>query len=58
VSRLRAALGRDVIETTPGGYRLNLEARALDADRFEELYRLGAELSAAGDAVRARDVLV
>jgi DNA-binding SARP family transcriptional activator len=57
VSSLRKALGRELIETTPSGYRLVVEPGSVDGDRFEELYRSGAELLAAGDAGQARGVL-
>ena len=36
-SRLRKALGSDVILSKAGGYALRLEAGARDSDRFEEL---------------------
>lgn len=37
VSRVRAAIGESVVRTGPAGYRLELPAAAVDADRFEEL---------------------
>ena len=57
VSRLRSLLGKDVIGTTPGGYRLDVEAGALDVQRFESLFREGSDLRAAGDAGGASTVL-
>jgi predicted ATPase/DNA-binding SARP family transcriptional activator len=58
VSALRRALGRELIETTSQGYRLKVEPGAMDADRFEELYRSGVEVLVEGDAAQARDLLV
>jgi DNA-binding SARP family transcriptional activator len=42
-SRLRAALGEDMVSSEGGGYALRLAPGALDADRFEERFRLGRE---------------
>ncbi|TYB43048.1 BTAD domain-containing putative transcriptional regulator [Actinomadura chibensis] len=39
VSRLRAAIGRDAIESRPGGYRLALPPDAVDARDFEARVR-------------------
>ena len=50
VSRLRKVLGPEVIATTPSGYRLELPAGAVDAERFESLFREGSDLLAAGDS--------
>ncbi|MBW8484755.1 BTAD domain-containing putative transcriptional regulator [Actinomadura parmotrematis] len=36
VSRLRAAIGREHLETRPGGYRLDVPREAVDAHDFEE----------------------
>ncbi|WP_307818418.1 BTAD domain-containing putative transcriptional regulator [Streptomyces sp. MBT62] len=60
VYRIRLALGeeRSRLETTQGGYRLDIPERAVDALRFERLIRDGEELRAArrtGPALRAFD---
>ncbi len=39
VSRLRRAVGAELVETVPGGYRLAVAADAVDALRFVELVR-------------------
>src|SRR5262245_41039733 len=56
VSRLRRALGpaADRIETAGGGYLLHVEPGELDADRFEQACRRGADLPAreAADVMR------
>ncbi|GAA2796325.1 AfsR/SARP family transcriptional regulator [Crossiella cryophila] len=39
VSQLRRALGRDEVLHQPAGYRLRLDADALDAERFRDLLR-------------------
>jgi len=57
VSSLRKALGREVIETTSGGYRLRLEAGAVDAEQFESLFAEGRTALAAGDSARGCDLL-
>ena len=41
VSRLRATLGEDRLETCPPGYRLRVSSGEVDALRFEELVRVG-----------------
>ena len=41
VSRLRATLGDDRLETRPPGYRLRVASGEVDALRFEELVRVG-----------------
>lgn len=53
VMRLRRALGTRVIETTPAGYRLVVEADSVDACRFERLAGRGRELLAVGEPDRA-----
>ena len=53
VSKLRKALGPNVIETTPTGYRVRSEAGAVDAERFGPLFAEGRESLAAGDAAGA-----
>jgi predicted ATPase/DNA-binding SARP family transcriptional activator len=58
VSRLRRALGdRDLLATTPAGYRLLVGPRELDAARFGELSRRGADALVAGDYDRAAATL-
>jgi len=57
VSKLRRVLGQDAIVTTPAGYRLDLVAGAVDADRFEELFEQGRQALAPGHARRALPVL-
>ena len=42
VSRLRARLGADLVETRPGGYRLAVPLEALDAATFERLVETAA----------------
>ena len=41
LSRLRATLGDDRLETRPPGYRLRVATGEVDALRFEELVRVG-----------------
>src|SRR4051812_25500354 len=49
VSRLRKALGdSDILATTPGGYRLRLQAGELDAERFDRHVAEGMRAMAAG----------
>ncbi|MDV9178414.1 BTAD domain-containing putative transcriptional regulator, partial [Streptomyces sp. W16] len=60
VYRIRLSLGeeRSRLETTQGGYQLDIPERAVDALRFERLVRDGEELRAArqtGAALRAFD---
>lgn len=51
IVRLRRSLDAhaDVIETVPGGYRLTLDAAALDAARFERAVDEAVQLASAGD---------
>jgi DNA-binding SARP family transcriptional activator len=49
-SRLRSALGEDVLRSQGTGYALRMGAGDLDADRFEELVRDGRAELAAGAA--------
>ncbi|MFE5672045.1 BTAD domain-containing putative transcriptional regulator [Agromyces sp. NPDC056523] len=35
IGRVRAAIGRDAIETTPGAYRLRIDPDTVDTERFE-----------------------
>ena len=53
ISRLRAALGDDRIETVAGGYRLNIESPAMDVGRFRALVRRGRQMSALEQHVAA-----
>ncbi|MFD1935297.1 BTAD domain-containing putative transcriptional regulator [Nonomuraea mangrovi] len=57
VSRLRRALGRELIEFHPAGYRLAADAADVDAHRFELLTAEGREAMRAGDPARAATVL-
>ncbi len=57
VSDCRSVLGRGVIVTTSGGYRLDVEPGAVDAGRFESLFREGSDLLAAGEVRRASALL-
>jgi DNA-binding SARP family transcriptional activator len=57
VSRLRRALGADVLRTLPGGYLLEVDPGEFDLRRFEELTAAGRELLAQGDAAAARRTL-
>ncbi|MEU8703083.1 BTAD domain-containing putative transcriptional regulator [Streptomyces sp. NPDC048680] len=55
VGRLRRALGRDALTSTPGGYRLAAGPDDVDLHVFERLARQGAaelEAGAPGDAAR------
>jgi len=54
VARLRRALGADVVETVPGGYRLAVEPHDVDALRFESLVAAARGL----DPAQARALLV
>jgi predicted ATPase/DNA-binding SARP family transcriptional activator len=57
VSQLRSFLGVEAIETVGPGYRMRLEANALDADRFEQLHAEGRTALAGGRFEPALDVL-
>ncbi|QYC39448.1 Putative HTH-type transcriptional regulator [Nonomuraea coxensis DSM 45129] len=57
VSRLRRALGRDLVEFHPAGYRLAAEPADVDAHRFERLAAAGRQALAAGDPGRAAGLL-
>ena len=46
VSRLRARLGADLVETRPGGYRLAVPLDDLDAALFERLVETAADVAA------------
>ncbi|MFE3644636.1 BTAD domain-containing putative transcriptional regulator [Streptomyces sp. NPDC059169] len=53
VGRLRRALGRDAIQSTPGGYRLAATPDDIDLHVFENLVRTGGTQLDAGDPVAA-----
>jgi DNA-binding SARP family transcriptional activator len=58
VSRLRRALGsEDVLQTRPGGYRLQVDSDSFDMPRFERHAAAGRDLLAAGDVAGARSAL-
>ncbi|MFF7638433.1 ATP-binding protein [Kitasatospora sp. NPDC008050] len=58
VSRLRGVLGDpELLTLGPAGYRLAVEAGAVDAVGFEQLARSGRHLLAEGQAVEAADAL-
>ncbi|WP_043625953.1 BTAD domain-containing putative transcriptional regulator [Nonomuraea candida] len=57
VSRLRRALGRDLVEFHPAGYRLIADPQDVDAGRFEQLARAGGQALAGGDPARAATLL-
>jgi DNA-binding SARP family transcriptional activator len=62
VSELRKRIehGADdtrVVTSHPGGYRLSVEADALDLNRFEGMWRAGRDALADGDARRASEEL-
>lgn len=48
ISRLRTALGEDLIETTSGGYRLTVDQASIDLGRFRALARRGRQMRALG----------
>ncbi|MEV2270537.1 BTAD domain-containing putative transcriptional regulator [Nonomuraea africana] len=53
VSRLRRALGKDLVEFHPAGYRLAIDPQDVDAHRFERLAAEGRQALRAGDPARA-----
>ena len=57
VSRVRAALGPELVESRAGGYRLVAAADAVDGERFERLLAEGRAALAAGDPGRAAELL-
>ncbi|MFE7949844.1 BTAD domain-containing putative transcriptional regulator [Streptomyces sp. NPDC057426] len=57
VGRLRRALGRDAVESSPGGYRLVAGPDDVDAQRFERLAGDGVRALGAGDPGRAAELL-
>ncbi|MFC4114581.1 BTAD domain-containing putative transcriptional regulator [Nonomuraea zeae] len=57
VSRLRRALGRDLVEFHPAGYRLVADPQDVDARRFEMLAQAGRQALAGGDPGQAATLL-
>ncbi len=57
ISRLRTALGDDVIETTAGGYRLAIDESAIDLGRFRALVRRGKQMRTLGQHRAATEAL-
>ncbi|MEO3875073.1 BTAD domain-containing putative transcriptional regulator [Nonomuraea sp. B12E4] len=57
VSRLRRALGRDLVEFHPAGYRLIADPRDVDAREFELRAQEGRQALADGDPGRAAALL-
>ncbi|WP_343954887.1 AfsR/SARP family transcriptional regulator, partial [Nonomuraea longicatena] len=57
VSRLRRALGRDLVEFHPAGYRLAVDPLQVDAHRFERLAADGRQALTSGDPATAAQVL-
>jgi predicted ATPase/DNA-binding SARP family transcriptional activator len=57
VSRLRSALGPDVVATQGGGYAVTAAACRVDVRRFEQLLEQGRDALAAGSAGLAADRL-
>jgi DNA-binding SARP family transcriptional activator len=55
ISRLRSALGDDVIETAAGGYRLAVDESCIDLGRFRALARRGRQMHALGQHVAASE---
>ena len=55
ISRLRSALRDEVIETTPGGYRLCVEEASIDLGRFRAHVRRGRRMHALGQHVAAAE---
>ncbi len=57
VSRLRRQLGIDVVATTQGGYRLDIEPMSVDVTRFEAAIARGRHAVSAGHARAAAATL-
>ncbi|MEU7115587.1 BTAD domain-containing putative transcriptional regulator [Streptomyces sp. NPDC046182] len=57
VGRLRRALGREAVDSSPGGYRLAAGPEDVDAQRFERLAGEGVRALGAGDPGRAAELL-
>ncbi len=56
-SRLRAAVGEGALASEGGGYALRVPRGAVDADRFEDRLRRGAEELARGESRHAAETL-
>ena len=54
IGRVRTAIGRNAIETSPGAYTLRIDPDTVDAERFERL-AASARLHLADDPARAAD---
>ncbi|MET9374968.1 BTAD domain-containing putative transcriptional regulator [Streptomyces sp. NPDC002992] len=57
VGRLRRALGREAVDSSPGGYRLAAGSGDVDAHRFERLAGDGVRALDAGEPARAAELL-
>lgn len=57
ISRLRTALGEEIIETTAGGYRLTVDEASIDLGRFRALVRRGRQMHALGQHLAAAEAL-
>ncbi|MFI2765640.1 BTAD domain-containing putative transcriptional regulator [Streptomyces echinatus] len=57
VGRLRRALGKDAVTSTPGGYRLEATEEDVDLHVFERLTRTGITALTAGDPATAHRTL-
>jgi DNA-binding SARP family transcriptional activator len=55
VSRLRSVLGEGVVETVPGGYRLDIPAANSDAARFHRHTQRGRQFSTLGHPGKAAE---
>ncbi len=57
ISRLRSAIGEDVIETTAGGYRLAVDEASIDLGRFRAFVRRGKQMRTLGQYSAATEAL-
>ena len=57
VSRVRAELGAEVLQSRPGGYALVVDPECVDASRFEALAARGRAALASGELERAAALL-
>jgi predicted ATPase/DNA-binding SARP family transcriptional activator len=57
ISRLRAAVGRDIVEHGPVGYRLRIPPGEVDAQAFEQLVAAAQARLGTGDHAGAADLL-